>query len=161
MSWMRSGTELSQFLRDFLPTLSNQIRTHLIPRIKNLTHCSPSIPMLIHKDEIHKCALRNFLSTIYSTERLSTYFWITKILEQSPKIKTFRNFLQYYNLECSTKFDSSRLFVFLLDSFINIQSTLVISKLKGPSERLRDIRTSTYQIFRTEENTNRTTIFHE
>ena len=36
-----------------------------------------------------------------------------------------------------------------------IQSTLVISKLKGPSETLRDIRTSTYQIFRIEENTNR------
>ena len=28
----------------------------------------------------------------------------------------------------------------------NIQSTLVISNLKGPSETLRDIRTSTYQI---------------
>ena len=38
-----------------------------------------------------------------------------------------------------------------------VQSTLVISKLKGPSETLRDIRTSTYQIFRIEENTNRTT----
>ena len=40
-----------------------------------------------------------------------------------------------------------------------IQSTLVISKLKGLSETLRDIRTSTYQIFRTEENTYRTTNF--
>ena len=37
----------------------------------------------------------------------------------------------------------------------NIQSTLVISKLKGPSETLRNIRSSTYQIFRIEENTNR------
>ena len=34
----------------------------------------------------------------------------------------------------------------------HVQSTLVISKLKEPSETLRDIRTSTYQIFRTEEN---------
>ena len=42
-----------------------------------------------------------------------------------------------------------------------IQSTLVISKLKVPSETLRDIRTSTYQIFRIEENTNRTTKFHK
>ena len=42
-----------------------------------------------------------------------------------------------------------------------VQSTLVISKLKGPSETLRDIRTSTYQIFRIEENTNRTTKFHK
>ena len=31
-------------------------------------------------------------------------------------------------------------------SCISIQSTLVISKSKGPSETLRDIRTSTYQI---------------
>ena len=32
-----------------------------------------------------------------------------------------------------------------------IQSTLVISKSKGLSEILRDIRTSTYQIYRIEE----------
>ena len=38
-----------------------------------------------------------------------------------------------------------------------IQSTLVITKLKGSSETLRDIRTSTYQIFRIVENTSRTT----
>ena len=42
-----------------------------------------------------------------------------------------------------------------------IQSTLVISNLKGPSETLRDIRTSPYQIFRIEENTNRTTKFNK
>ena len=35
-----------------------------------------------------------------------------------------------------------------------VQSTLVISKSKGPSETLQDIRTSTYQICRIEENTN-------
>ena len=35
---------------------------------------------------------------------------------------------------------------------INIQSTLVISKSKGLSEVLPDIRTSTYQIFGIEEN---------
>ena len=44
---------------------------------------------------------------------------------------------------------------------VYVQSTLVISKLKGPSETLRDIRSSTYQIFRIEENTNRTTKFHK
>ena len=43
--------------------------------------------------------------------------------------------------------------------YFDIQSTLVISKLKGPSETLRDIHTSTYQIFRIEVNTNRTTNF--
>ena len=32
---------------------------------------------------------------------------------------------------------------------------------KGPSKTLRDIRTSTYQICRIEENTNRTTKFHK
>ena len=37
----------------------------------------------------------------------------------------------------------------------------VISKSKGPSETLRDIRTSTYQMCRMEENTNRTTKFHK
>ena len=42
-----------------------------------------------------------------------------------------------------------------------LQSTLVISKSKGPSETLRDIRTSTYQMCSIEENTNRTTKFHK
>ena len=46
-------------------------------------------------------------------------------------------------------------------SIIEIQSTLVISKLKGPSETLRDIRTLTYQIQRIEEDTNETTQFHK
>ena len=43
----------------------------------------------------------------------------------------------------------------------HLQSTLVISKLKGPSETLRDIRSLTYQIFRIEENTNCTTKFRK
>ena len=42
-----------------------------------------------------------------------------------------------------------------------IQSTLVISMSKGPSETVRDIRASTYQVCRTEENINRTTKFHK
>ena len=42
-----------------------------------------------------------------------------------------------------------------------LQSTLVISKSKGPSETLRDIRTSTYQMCRTEEDTNQTNRFHK
>ena len=42
-----------------------------------------------------------------------------------------------------------------------IQSTLVFSKSKGLSETLRDIRISTYQICRIDENTNRTTKFHK
>ena len=42
-----------------------------------------------------------------------------------------------------------------------IQSTLVISKSKGPAETLRDIRTLTYQMWRIEENTELTTKFHK
>ena len=42
-----------------------------------------------------------------------------------------------------------------------IQSTLVISKSKGLFEILRDIRTSTYQICRTEEKIIRTTTFNK
>ena len=42
-----------------------------------------------------------------------------------------------------------------------IQSTLVISKLNEPSGTLRDIRTSTHQILRIAENTNRTIKFHK
>ena len=45
--------------------------------------------------------------------------------------------------------------------FITIQSTLVISKSKGPSETLRDIRSSTYQMCSIEENTNGATKFHK
>ena len=43
----------------------------------------------------------------------------------------------------------------------DIQSTLVISKSKRPSETLRDIRTSTYQMCGIEEHTNRKTKFHK
>ena len=43
----------------------------------------------------------------------------------------------------------------------HLQSTLIISKSKGPAKTLRDIRTSTYQMCRIEENTKRTTKFHK
>ena len=62
-------------------SFSKQITAHLIPSINLLTHCSPNIPMLIHKDEIHQGALRNFLSLMYSTEGFSIHFWIKNILE--------------------------------------------------------------------------------
>ena len=42
-----------------------------------------------------------------------------------------------------------------------VQSTLVISKSKGPSKTFRDIRTSTYQICSIEEKPIRTTKFHK
>ena len=49
------------------------------------------------------------------------------------------------------RFQSPLVFEFL------VQSTLVISKLKGPSETLRDIRTSTYQTCSIEEKATWTT----
>ena len=48
-----------------------------------------------------------------------------------------------------------------LPTLLHVQSTLVILKSKGPAATLRDIRTSTYQICRIEDNTNRTTKFHK
>ena len=38
----------------------------------------------------------------------------------------------------------------IIEKTYTVQSTLVISKSRGPSETLRDIRTSTYQMCRTE-----------
>ena len=49
----------------------------------------------------------------------------------------------------------------LIQVHLTVQSTLVISKSKGPSETLRDICTRTYQICRVDGNTNQTTIFHK
>ena len=43
---------------------------------------------------------------------------------------------------------------YAVNPLIIIQSTLVISNFKGLSEILRDIRSSTYQICRTEEKNN-------
>ena len=44
---------------------------------------------------------------------------------------------------------------------VHIKSTLVISNSKGLSEILRDIRTSTYQIWRIEEKIIQTTTFNK
>ena len=63
--------------------------------------------------------------------------------------------LQYVNGHA----ESVHFFIFLTFTFI--QSTLAILKSKGPSETLQAIHTSTYQAFRIEENTNRTTKFHK
>ena len=86
-------------------------------------------------------------------------------------------FPQNLNIEHSPKFDLSadihgpcsrrslvQKFQFHSDDMkqrIKLQSTLVISNLKGPSETFRDIRSSTYQMCKTEENTNRTSKFHK
>ena len=49
----------------------------------------------------------------------------------------------------------------ILKKINHIQSTLVISKSKGPSKTVRDIRTSTYQICSIEEKTIWTTNFYK
>ena len=77
-----------------------------------------------------------------------------------------RGYVRYFckaTIDRPWKFDSSNLRAFTvihhfdLNRFPNvvviIQSTLVISKSKGPSKTVRDIRTSTYQICSIEENT--------
>ena len=91
--------------------------------------------MLIHKEEIHKGALPNFLSLIYGTTGLSTHSWIKKILELSSKMKTLLNVLQSSTVFHSEMFykvlqysiakllniqEIFRLFFFLLDYSIHI-----------------------------------------
>ena len=49
----------------------------------------------------------------------------------------------------------------LSETTLYVQLTLVISKSKGSSETLRDIRTSGYQICSIEKNPNRKTKFHK
>ena len=51
--------------------------------------------------------------------------------------------------------------MFVSSNILMVRSTLVISKSKGPAETLRDIRTSTYQMCKIEENTKQTTKFHK
>ena len=55
------------------------------------------------------------------------------------KIRRYKTFM----------FDSAEIEI----SALNVQSSLVISKSKGPSKTVRDIRTSTYQICSIEEKT--------
>ena len=80
-----------------------------------------------------------YMSTCILHEQQQTY-------RKREKTTTIENI--YYNI-----------LVYIMN-FI-IQSPLVISKSKGPSETLRDIRTSTYQIGRIEEITNGTAKFNK
>ena len=68
-----------------------------------------------------------------------------------------------FRYPCLGQRDSTVRILFCYSDIISndIQSTLVISKSKGPFETLRDIRNSTYQMCRIEENTIRTTNFHK
>ena len=81
----------------------------------------------------------------------------TRMLER----KTKQDRIVYKTRQDKIYFESARHITYNISSnellnrlFNNIQSTLVDSKSKGPSEILPDIRTLTYQMCRTEENTN-------
>ena len=65
--------------------------------------------------------------------------------------------IQMYDISVKSWYPCS----YIYDPDFDIQSTLVISKSKEPSEVLRDIRTSTYHMCRTEAITKRTTKFHK
>ena len=69
----------------------------------------------------------------------------------NPKQRTNQNKSFRYAMNCAHQ----------TQHVYQIKSTLVISKSKGPAETLQDIRTSTYQMYRIEENTKRTTKFHK
>ena len=85
-------------LNNSLPILKTNMSTSN-SKYKNIkTLLSKSLVlMLIHKDEIYKGDLRNFLSLINITEGLHTYFWIKKLPEQSPKIKMWRVVIYGYS----------------------------------------------------------------
>ena len=95
----------------------------------------------------------------------SLYFFLQELLNTLLKHNAASiSLLQssYYNINIVfyINFITGLLVIFILFN-IYIQSTLVISKTKGPSETLRDIRTSTYRMCRIEKNTSRTTKFHK
>ena len=77
---------------------------------------------------------------------------------QVATVKTITIF-SYLRLDAALCWSDS--FECCLCSRHEIQSTLGISKSKGPSETIRDIHTSTYQMCSIEENTNGTTKFHK
>ena len=82
---------------------------------------------------------------------LSIFLFFKVFSSAIVSMRLHRKYRKYYNA-------SSDFFYYHKN---DLRSTLVISKSKGPSETLRDIRTSTYQISRIEENSNRTTKFHK
>ena len=62
----------------------------------------------------------------------------------APSSSSHKNFEHFANANTATNADTN----------VKVQSTLVISKSKGPTETLRDIRGPTYQMCGIEENTN-------
>ena len=81
-----------------------------------------------------------FLLLFFEENKASCFMWILCLTENLHEL-SFRIFSQ--------------------KQWKKIQSTLVISKSKGPSKTVRDIRTSTYQICSIEEKTIWTTNFYK
>ena len=78
-------------------------------------------------------------------------------LNTIPKLKTHLIRIYIFGLFLKKK----KISFYSYTRLIYVQSTLVISKSKGPAETLGDNRTSTYQMRRIEENSKRTTKFHK
>ena len=78
---------------------------------------------------------------------------LIKILTHQSKHLTILELFSFFNsCFCSSSWPYNR---------IQMYMSLVISNSKGPPETLRDIRASSYQIFRIEEKTIRTTTFNK
>ena len=92
---------------------------------------------------LEKCLRQTYYFKI--GKALCIFFLYRCVMFHKKPLSTFRDMLQISQL--------------LQKLGRKLQSTLVISKSKGHSETLRDIRTSTYQICRIEANTNGTTKF--
>ena len=103
---------------------------------ENVSYCHVCLSNL----KVRLFSLVSVIFTVIQNEWLAT----------NSRNAILNNFEEYYIM--TEVFDQIKM-------KFDIQSTLVISKSKGPSETLRDIRTSTYQMCRIEENTNRTTEF--
>ena len=73
------------------------------------------------KVKFPKAVYKFFLTLIYYTEGLSTYFWIKRMLKQSPKVKTFRNVQQSF-----TNFHFGMFYKVLqysIENFFNIRAS--------------------------------------
>ena len=98
------------------------------------------------KSEKLKCCLLQFLFGALRVKHLFKRFWNLQFLTSTSYNDVWRNHVQTANA--------------ILTNYV-IQSTLVISKSKGPDETLRDIRLSTDQMCSIEENTKQLHSFYK
>ena len=126
----------------------------LVNRLGGLSLPRKSVVRLTDRPDMTLDVYRGRKTTMQQQQHQgSTKYNLHEEFQQFKKGRLFFSFTRPYTH-----------FGLIIYSFLHcwsIQSTIVISKSKGPSEILRDIRTSTYQMCRTEENTNQTTKFHK